>query len=155
MKARILYLQAVGVPLRAGRYFSERDTLSSDPVILVNETLARILWTGRDPVGQIMALDGGRRVVGVVGDVRHRALEDVSGPEIYLPIRQTDDSSVYMVVRTSLPPAACASAIRGALRPIEPNIPGNEFRTLQELVDKAFSPGVLWWFFSPGFLRSR
>ena len=45
-----------------------------------------------------------------------------------------------LVVRTTLPPAALASAIRAALKPIEPNLPGNEFRTLQQLVDKAVSP---------------
>jgi len=135
------YLRTIGVSLRAGRYFTNRDVQSSEPVVLVNETLARTLWPGQNPIGQIMAFPGGRRVVGVVGDVRHRALEDVSGPEIYLPIYQTDDySSVFMVVRTSLSSAACASAIREALRPIERTISANEFRTLQELVDRAASP---------------
>ena len=58
-----------------------------------------------------------------------------------LPIRQTRDySSVDLVVRTTLPPAELASAIRSALKPIEPNLPANEFRTLQQLVDKAVSP---------------
>jgi predicted permease len=135
------YLVAAGIPLRTGRYFSERDTLSSEPVALINETLARLLWTGRNPLGQILAMDHDRTVVGVVGDVRHRALEDVAGPEIYLPIEQTDDyASVYMVVRTDLSPAASASAIRAALLPLEPNIARNEFRTLQGLVDRAVSP---------------
>ena len=73
--------------------------------------------------------------------VRHLALEQGSGSEIYLPIRQTSDySSVDLVVRTALPPAGLASAVRAALQPIDPNLPGNEFRTLQQLVDKAVSP---------------
>jgi len=135
------YLQAIGIPLRAGRDFTERDTPSSEPVILINETLARTLWPGQNPIGQIVEQDNGRRVVGVVSDVRHRALEQVSGCEMYLPIRQTDDySSVDLVVRTTLPPSALASAVRAELKSIEPDLPANEFRTLQQLVDKAVSP---------------
>jgi predicted permease len=135
------YIRAMGIPLRAGRDFTERDTPSSELVILINETLARTLWPGQDPIGQMVTQDGGRRVVGVVGDVRHLALEQGSGSEMYLPIRQTSDySSVDLVVRTTLPPAGLASAVRAALKPIEPNLPGKEFRKLQQLVDKAVSP---------------
>jgi predicted permease len=136
------YLGAMGIPLRAGRDFTERDTASSQPVILINETLARTLWPGENPLGKtVMYVDVDRQVVGVVGDVRHLAIEQASGCEMYIPIRQnTDYSSVDLVVRTALPPAALASAVRSTLQPIEPNLPGNEFRTLQQLVDKAVSP---------------
>lgn len=136
------YLKAMGIPLRAGRDLTERDNASSKPVILLNETLARALWHGRNPIGQTVTfVDVDRKVAGVVGDVRHIALEQGSGCEIYLPIRQTNDySSVDLVVRTGLPPAGLASAVRTALQPIDPNLPGNEFRTLQQLVDKAISP---------------
>src|SRR6202043_1661192 len=72
---------------------------------------------------------------------RHLALEQGAGLEMYIPIRQIDDfSSVDLVVRSRLPLAELASAVRAALKPIEPNLPGNEFRTLQQLVDKAVSP---------------
>jgi predicted lysophospholipase L1 biosynthesis ABC-type transport system permease subunit len=84
---------------------------------------------------------GERRVVGVVGDVRHLALEQASGMEMYLPMRQCRDiSSVDLVVRSSLPPAELAASVRAALRPIVPNLPGKDFRILQQLVDKAVSP---------------
>src|SRR5690348_15841067 len=69
------YLQTLGIALRAGRDINERDTLSSEPVALVNETLARTLWPGQNPIGQILDQDKGRRVVGLVSDVRHRAVE--------------------------------------------------------------------------------
>jgi predicted permease len=135
------YLAAMGIPVRAGRDFTERDTPSAKPVIIINETLARRLWPGQNPIGQIMLRNPEREVVGVAGDVRHIALEQGSGSEMYLPIRQTNDySSVDLVVRTSLPPADLASVVRGVLKPIEPNLPSNEFRTLQQLVDKAVSP---------------
>jgi ABC-type antimicrobial peptide transport system permease subunit len=76
----------------------------------------------------------------VAGDVRHLALEREAGAEMYLPIRQGGWSSVDLVVRTKLPPATLASGIRAALRPINPNLPAGEFRTLDQLVDRAVSP---------------
>jgi putative ABC transport system permease protein len=135
------YLQAMGIPLRAGRDLTERDTSSSEPVILVNETLARTLWPGENAIDKIMRVNGERRVVGVVGDVRHLALEEAAGMEMYLPMRQVRDwSSIDLVVRTTLSPAELAPALRAAIKPLQPNLPGNDFRTLQTLVDKAVSP---------------
>jgi predicted lysophospholipase L1 biosynthesis ABC-type transport system permease subunit len=107
----------------------------------VNETLARTLWPGRDAVGQMMTQDGGRRVIGVVGDVRHGGPEESGGSEMYMPMRQTGDyAAMKLVVRTALPPDSLAAGIRMALRPIDPNLPVTEFQTLQGLVDKIVSP---------------
>ncbi|SPE31087.1 conserved membrane hypothetical protein [Candidatus Sulfopaludibacter sp. SbA3] len=135
------YIGAMGIPLRAGRDLSERDTAGADQVIVINETMARTLFPGQNAIGQIVDVHRGRRVVGIVSDVRHLALEEGSGMEMYIPIRQTGDySSVDLVVRTALPPGALASAVRAALQPIVPTVTGSEFRTLQQLVDKAVSP---------------
>ncbi len=135
------YLAAMHIPLLQGRDLSERDSLSSDPVILVNDSLARALWPGQNPLGQVMNADKDRKVVGVVGDVRHLALEQGSGNEMYIPIKQCGDhASVDLVVRTTHSVAGLAGAIRAALKPIEPNLPTNDFRPLQQLVDKAVSP---------------
>jgi ABC-type lipoprotein release transport system permease subunit len=110
-------------------------------VVVVNETLARTLWPGQDPLGQIMTQDGGRRVVGVVGDVHHGGPEKSGGSEMYLPMRQTQDyPEMELVVRTTLPPDSLAAGIRMALRPIDPNLPVSEFQTFQDLVDKVVSP---------------
>ena len=98
---------------------------------------------GQNPIGQTILGECGpdRQVVGVVGDVRHIALEQGSGSEMYLPMRQCQDLwSVNLVVRSALPPTALASSVRAALKPIEANLPANEFRPLQSLVDKAVSP---------------
>ena len=141
------YFRAMGIPLIAGRDISEQDGPSAEPVIAVNETLAHALWPGQNAVGQIMRACGDRRVVGVVGDVRHLALEQGAGNEMYLPIRQCNDfASVDLVVRSNLPPADLAARVRAALKPIVPNLPGKEFRPLQQLVDKAVSPRrfVVW-----------
>jgi len=135
------YIGAMGIPLRSGRDLSERDGASGDPVILINETMARTLFPGEGAVGKVIATDKERRIVGVVGDVRHLALEQGAGMEFYQPVRQGRDwAGLDLVVRTTLPPEQFASAIRAALKPIAPNLPGNDFRLVQQLVDKAVSP---------------
>jgi putative ABC transport system permease protein len=134
------YLRAMGIQLRAGRDFSSADNPSSPRVIIINETLARALWPGEDPLGKVMIADGERQVVGVVRDVRHLALEKESGGEMYLPFRQRNDSPATLVVRGSHSPAGLASRVREALSPIDPNLPGNEFRAIQDLVDRSVSP---------------
>ena len=135
------YLKALGIALIDGRDISDRDTPSGEPAIVINQTMARTLWPGQNAIGQLMRACGERRVVGVVGDVRHLALEQDSGMEMYLPIRQCGDfASVDLVVRSSLPPGELAASVRAALKPIVPNLPGKDFRILQQLVDKAVSP---------------
>jgi predicted permease len=135
------YFEALGIPLKSGREFTASDRASSEPVVMVNETLARTLWPGQNAVGQMMTQDGGRRVVGVVADVRHGGPENLGGSEMYVPMRQTGDyAAMRLVVRTALPPASLAAGIRTALRPIDPNLPITEFQTLQGLVDKVVSP---------------
>ena len=135
------YFEALGIPLKAGREFTGSDRSSTEPVVVVNETLARTLWPGQNAVGQMMTTDGGRRVMGVVGDVHHGGPERLGGSEMYLPMRQTGDyAAMKLVVRTTLPPASLAASIKTALRPIDPNLPVTEFQTLQGLVDKVVSP---------------
>jgi ABC-type antimicrobial peptide transport system permease subunit len=88
-----------------------------------------------------MSACGDRRVVGIVGDVRHLALEQEAGLEMYIPMRQCQDwSSVDLVVRTSVPPDQIAEGVRDALKQIAPNISPKEFRPLERLVDKSVSP---------------
>jgi predicted permease len=135
------YFEAAGIPLRLGRTLTESDRSSSDRVVVINETTARTLWPGQNPLGQVIATDGGRRVVGVVADVRHTALETMGGLEMYLPMRQTGDyATMQLVVRTALSPDSLASQLRTALRPVDRNLPVREFQTFQDLIDRAVSP---------------
>ncbi len=135
------YFEAAGIHFEAGRAFTAQDRDAREPVVIVNHTLARTLWPGQNPVGQVMTQDGGRRVIGVVADVRHEALETAGGSEMYLPLRQTRDyAAMELVVRSMLPPEALAPALRTALRPLDPNLPMTELKSLQDLVDKAMSP---------------
>jgi predicted permease len=137
------YFGTMGIPVRAGRDFTSRDTPATELVVIVNDVLARMLWPGQDPIGQRIGHGGNgvRQVIGVVGAVRHQALEAGFTGEMYLPIRQTNNyPSVDVVVRTDLPPASLAASVRAALEPIAPNLPSQEWRPLQQLVDRAASP---------------
>ncbi|HEY3883780.1 MAG TPA: ABC transporter permease [Vicinamibacterales bacterium] len=135
------YFEAAGIAVRRGRAFTQNDRASSEPVAIVNETLAHTLWQNREAVGQMLTQDGGRRVVGVVVDVRHAALEAPGGAEMYLPFRQTSDySSMVLLMRTAEAPAQLAPDLRSALRHVDPNLPLADVRTLRTLVDRAISP---------------
>ena len=103
------YPAAMGVPLLAGRDFAASDMAGKEPVMLVNKTLATRCGPAR-AIGKYVrgaCAKEGRRVVGVVGDVRHLSLEQASGNEMYIPARQCDDlAGAYLVVRSTLPPAS-------------------------------------------------
>ncbi len=137
------YFGAMAIALRAGRDFTEHDDAAGQPVIIVNETLARRLWPGQDPIGKAVmnaCSRGERYVIGVAADVRHLALEQTSGNEMYLPVRQCHDMpSADLVVRSTLTTAQAVTAIRAALHPVAPNLNASEFRTIQQLVDRSVS----------------
>jgi predicted permease len=135
------YFGAIGIPLKKGRDFTARDDKGTLNVIILNETCARNLWPGEDPIGKIVAEDVDRTVVGVVGDVHHMSLEEGSGNEFYIPLRQIQDyGSVDLVMRSSMSTSELGSRLREALLPIEPNLPTSNLRTMQSMVDRAVSP---------------
>jgi putative ABC transport system permease protein len=135
------YLQAMQIPLRSGRYFDDRDGAAGPRSVIVNENLARALWPGRDAVGQSITQDGGRVVVGVVGNVRHGSLEEAGRNEMYIDYRQTDDwSGMEMVVRSSRPAESLARDVRTALAAYDPSLPSGDFYELERLIDNAVAP---------------
>jgi ABC-type antimicrobial peptide transport system permease subunit len=92
-------------------------------------------------MAQLGGSDEGWRVVGVVGDVRHSALEEDAGLEMYMPMRQQGGwSSPDLVVRSALPPESIVGSVRAALRTVDPALPTVEFRTLEGMVDGAVAP---------------
>jgi predicted permease len=136
------YFGAMGIPIRSGRDFSRTDAPDAERVVVVNETLARMLWPTRDAVGQAIGEGKQRkRVIGVVGDVRHDALEHAFTGELYLPMRQmTDYSAVNLVVRSNLSERQLAASVRSAIGTMAPDAIRNQWQPLQQLIDKAASP---------------
>ena len=134
------YLEAAGIRLVAGRAFTADDRLNTEPVAVVNQSLARTLWPGQDPIGQMVTQDGGRRVVGIVGDVRHENVESPSGGEMYLPMRQYGASPFQLVVRTTLPTESLANASAALSAKWIRQLPIGQFTMLETFVDKVVSP---------------
>ncbi|MGQ0648949.1 MAG: FtsX-like permease family protein [Gemmatimonadaceae bacterium] len=124
------YFGAMKITLRAGRAFTQADDAAGEPVIIVNETLAKGAVARSGPIGRIVKTSGKeRRVVGVVSGVRYFALDREVDAEMYMPLRETGDyASVDLVVRGTIAPASLAAGVRSALERVDPNLPVVEFR---------------------------
>ncbi|PYQ41032.1 MAG: hypothetical protein DMF77_17070, partial [Acidobacteria bacterium] len=131
------YFSAMGIPLRQGRLFDERDRAGAEEVVLVNETLARRLWPGRNPVGQTIAVPdmatlATRTVVGVVGDTRHEGLAAESQPEIYRPAYQAYWPFFAVAIRGRGDVRVTADALRAAVSSLDRDLPVTDVRGLDE-----------------------
>jgi predicted permease len=136
------YLKAMGMRLIEGRDLNWDDVSNNRAVVIVNETVARKLWSGQDPIGRT-AVAGGMdtEVIGVIADVRESGAEDNAGAQMYLPAtKQFGPEGANLVVRSRLPPAALATSVMHALQEINPGQPATEFKPIQGLVDHATSP---------------
>jgi putative ABC transport system permease protein len=137
------YIKTMQIPVRFGRDFDPHDTAATEKIIIVNETMARKLWHGKDALNQILTTGSGSpeyRVVGVVGNVRHSALEEEAGPEMYLLGDQAGWSSEQLVVRTKGTLASLVPEVRATLRQIDQAMPADEFTSLGQIIDQAVSP---------------
>jgi predicted permease len=131
------------IPLRRGRLFTEADTTTAAPVIVISETAAQTLFRGHDPIGRRVRIGEPtgtpwRTIVGVVGDVRHTDLAEKVWPQMYLPQSQVTDSYVTLAIRTSTSdPAALAPSVRSILKEADPTVPLYDVATLDALLEKS------------------
>jgi putative ABC transport system permease protein len=130
-------LSLLGVKLDRGREFTAQDRASAPPVVIVNRSLARLLWPDKDPIGQRIGLGPGdtenREVVGLAADVRS-ALDAPPGPQIYAPYAQVPWPFFTLVVRSSLGPVALQSSLRREIAAIDPDLPVGAVRSLDEVL---------------------
>jgi putative ABC transport system permease protein len=136
------YLEAMGMRLMEGRDITWDELANNRNVVIINQTVARRLWPGQDPIGRT-AVTGGTetQVIGVIADVRESSAEDNSGAQMYLPAtKQFGPEGVNLVVRSKLPPTSLAISVMKTLRQINPGQPATEFKPIQALVDHATSP---------------
>ena len=135
------YLNVMGMRMLAGRDISWQDESDKERVAIINQTAARYLWPGEDPVGRMAVVSGmDTRVIGVVADVRESSAETAPGWQMYLPVMQNGPMGAQLVVRTKLSPDVLASSVMVTLRSINPNQPATEFRPIQNIVDHSVSP---------------
>ena len=135
------YFKTMATPLKAGRDFDARDTLKGTQVTIVNETYARKLGAGPNPVGQhfrMEATPGGKgervfEIIGVVGDTKYRELRENAEPIAYFPALQDDepDEYVQVLVRSRLPLVDVVGAVKRGAGELSPSL-GLEFESLEQ-----------------------
>jgi len=133
------YFQAMGIPLRLGRTFTERDTEGSPRVVIINEALAQRFFPDEDPIGKRVkgpTSPDWLSIVGIVGDVRHLGLDKELTPEIYLPLLQNPSGFMTLVVHTTSDPMELATVLRKQVLAIDKEQPVYDVRTMvQRLSD--------------------
>jgi len=134
------YFEVMGIPLRAGRFFDDRDVAGNPGVVIVDERLAREYWPKGDAVGRHLRHGGidstspWLTVVGVVGRVKHQSLDDDPRIAIYLPHGQAPTRAMSVVVRSETAPAALAGSIRQAIRQVDATLPLYSVRTMEQYI---------------------
>jgi putative ABC transport system permease protein len=136
------YFGGIRIPLRAGRLFTDSDSMQSPLVCAVNESLVRRFWPEANPLGGrvlLLGFDPQRacEVVGVVGDVASERIQTPDWPTVYIPQRQLQSPTMVMVVRTSGPPLSIAPSVQRAIRQLDPDQAVADLRTLDDVVGRA------------------
>ncbi len=135
------YFEALGIPVKRGRVFTELDHENAPRVAIINEAMVR-QFDGRDPIGTEVSFDNGTNwatVVGVVGDVRTFGLDRDAVAQIYAPLGQSGGLAGRLVVRMSGDPSQATTVIREAVHAVDPDMPIENVRTLDEIRDRSLA----------------
>ncbi len=151
------FFEVFRVPIRRGRSFGDRDDRLGPPVVIINEAMARQFFADEDPLGQHLIIGRGvmrefedepqREIIGVVGDMRDRGLNNDPPPAMYIPQAQLPDAAnalnvritpIAWVVRTRVEPRSVSAAVQEALRQAS-GLPVSNVRTMDEVVSLSTS----------------
>jgi predicted permease len=139
------YFESMGINLIRGRTFDARDNETAARVAIVDESLASKYWPGEDPVGKRLkqgdldSPDPWLTVVGVVSHVRYRTLEAPSRTTLYRPHAQDNREAMSLTIRTTLGPAAMASAVQRVVSALDPDQPMYKVRTMNQLMAESIA----------------
>jgi putative ABC transport system permease protein len=134
------YPKVMGVPVVAGRAFTDHDDAQAPPVALVNQSIVRQFWPNQNPLGKRVVIGNLPKpfeVVGVLGDVKNDSLALAASAEVYVPYPQLASPLLYLSVRTPLDPHSLASALRAQIAAADPEQPLTEIQTMQERLELA------------------
>jgi len=139
------YFEAMEIPLRRGRFFSEHDDLTSPVAVIVDEYMAEQLWPGQDPIGkrihivELPSKDPWQRVVGVVGRVKQDSLDSNPRIAFYLAHTQFPSRAMTVAFRGRTDSGAMLSATKNALRNLDPDLPMYYVRTMEQRVSESLA----------------
>ena len=132
------YLNALEVPLKQGRFFTNFDTAASQLVVVINETMARRYFANEDPLGKrltvLFAEPETREIVGVVGNVLQNGLHTEPRAEMFVPHQQSASAQMTFLVKTKSEPGSQLAAVKAAVREINPRQTFARTATMEELV---------------------
>jgi hypothetical protein len=157
------FLKAMGTRLLLGREFTDRDDEGAAPVALISETAARRYWPHSSPLGSHLTVlarvysgenSGSSQRLEIVGVVKDLRNADLWRPEaaIYVPFAQKPVASVFLVVRTVVPPVSGARAVSNAVLLLDKEQPVNRIQTMEDIVSETYGvdysrnlmPGYSW-----------
>ncbi len=135
------YFRAMGIPLEAGRTFTEQDQRDAPRVVIVSQGLARRYWPDENPIGKRLRFPGPpnepwRTIVGIVGDIKQASLAGEATREYYLPHLQDNwgfTSSMTLVVRTTVEPSGLIGAVHEQVRAVDKDLPIYNVKTMEQM----------------------
>ena len=147
------FFRTVGTPLIKGRFFTEHDDENAPPVIIINAEAARQFWPGQDPIGKRIGVNytgPGRRtdaaprlreIVGVVGNIRHDALDAPAAPTAYLPYLQDetnhDMATMSLFLQTEGNVMALSDGVRDRIHAVDPNQPVQNIQNVADMISQS------------------
>ena len=148
------YFAAIRAPIVRGRTFDAHDDATANPVVIINETLAKRLWPGTDPIGKRITTTARQigplahrvvagnehEVVGVVRDIRNTSVRDESEPALYFAPGQFPARKMHLVVRGRGAPAALTAIIREEVRRLDPALPLGDVKPMSRVLAAVADP---------------
>jgi predicted permease len=148
------FLETLGVPIKQGRDFTWRDRPNSPLVVIINETMAKKMFPGENPIGHRLITGIAsvpREIVGVSGDVRAENLSLPPGVEMYYPSTQIDGAFQSVVVRSERPAASLRSEVIAAIHSLDPGLPIDQVQSYTEVLSQASADRRLSMYLLSGF----
>ncbi|MGA9424365.1 MAG: FtsX-like permease family protein, partial [Terracidiphilus sp.] len=153
------YFRAMGIPLVAGRYFTDADNADGELVVIVNHEFAAHYWPGQNPIGKRMRLGTLKSntpwlsVVGEIADAKLERPDADAREQFYLPVAQLEKDAGanarptdlngqggYVVLRSALPPEQMENSLRKVVRSLDPLLPLSDVQTMDEVVAQSEAP---------------
>ncbi|MBY0497827.1 MAG: ABC transporter permease [Cyanobacteria bacterium] len=133
------YFRLMSIPLQSGRLFDVTDNIAAPPVAVISESLAQRLFPESDPLGRTLNSRTPATIVGVVGDVRARQVEDAANPAYYLHSPQVPSTMMCLVIRTRADESQLKGAVVAAVRSVDPKQPIQQFAWMDDIVSSTIA----------------
>jgi predicted permease len=144
------YFHTMRIPVLRGRAFSDSDNIGSEPVVVINQTMAKRFWPREDPIGERIwvgkpmgpanAEPAPREIIGIVRDIHEMTLAEPPVPTLYMPYAQRpQEDGAFFVLRTIQTPLASLPDVRSALRGVDADLPLAEIRTMEQVLSTSLA----------------